>query len=98
MSYQMSLTCDDVSARLGGALQEWRRQIGSQRRYRYVRGPRPFAAFSYMTLGPVFDGLLDIRRITFCIMYDSMHAGARGTRVAGYRAARVPWGVLLGGA
>ncbi len=79
-------------------LQDWRRQIGGQRHRRFRRGPRTFAVLSYLTTGPVIDGLVELGRISFCVLHDYQQPGVVATRLAGYRATIVSGRILIGGA
>ena len=58
-----------------GLLHLWRRQIASQRLRRAARGPRPLAAISYLTHGPIQDDLIDVRQLVLVTMYDQQRAG-----------------------
>jgi hypothetical protein len=79
-------------------IQRWRQQIAGQRRRRAAGGPRALAAVGYLVHGPVHNGLVDIRRIVFVTLHDEVDAAGRlATRVGGFRAAAVPWGVKIGG-
>ena len=57
------------------------------------------AAMSVLTKGPLHEGLIPLRRVLFVVLYDE-DAGwsPPRTRLAGYSARRVPWGVRCGGA
>jgi hypothetical protein len=89
-----------VTARADPELFErWRNQIARQRRRRADQGARPLAAIGYRVYGAARDGLVDLRRLLFITLYDSLQADGRlSTRVAGYGSSVIPWGVRIGGA
>jgi hypothetical protein len=62
------------------------------------RPPRHSAALTVLTKGSLNDGLIRLHRVLFVVLYDE-NAGrsSRWTRLAGYGASRVPWGVRCGG-
>lgn len=57
------------------------------------------AAMSVLTKARLHEGLIPLRRVLFVVMYDE-DAGwsPPRTRLAGYAARRVPWGIRCGGA
>ena len=61
--------------------------------------PHRLAAMSVLTKAKLHDGLIPLRRALFVVLYDE-DAGwsPQRTRLAGYRARRIPWGVRCGGA
>ncbi len=63
------------------------------------RPARRLAAMAVLTRGRLHDALLPLRRVLFVVLYDE-NAGrsSQWTRLAGYGACRVPWGVRCGGA
>jgi hypothetical protein len=80
-------------------LSQWGKQIGGQGRRRSRRGPRPFAALTFYTCRAPVDGLVELRHFRLCLLQDiSIASSFVGHRLAIYRAKRIPWGVLLGGA
>jgi hypothetical protein len=87
-------------ARAGPELmQRWRQQVGGQRHRRDCRGPRLYAAISYVARGPIRDGLVDLRRVAFVVVQDILRRdGSLATRFRNYAATAVPWGVKIGGA
>lgn len=77
-------------------LDQWRKRLGG-RRYRRTE-PRPLAALSYRTSGPVIDGLINIVHLHTVILYDvQLRAGHCALRLAGFAGAHVPWGVSFAG-
>jgi len=61
--------------------------------------PRRLAAMSLLTKARIHEGLIPLRRVLFVVLYDE-DAGwsPPRTRLAGYGARRVPWGIRCGGA
>jgi hypothetical protein len=77
-------------------LDQWRERIG--RRRRWNSQPRPLAALSYLTNGPVIEDLIEIDHLVLVALFDDpTDRGGHALRVAGFSAARVPWGVRWGG-
>ena len=64
----------------------------------YLR-PHRYAAMSVLAKARIHEGLIPLRRALFVMLYDE-DAGwsPQRTRLAGYRARRIPWGVRCGGA
>ena len=56
------------------------------------------AAMSVLSQAKLHEGLIPLRRVLFVVMYDE-DAGwsPQRTRLAGYGARRVPWGIRCGG-
>jgi hypothetical protein len=75
----------------------WRRQIGRQLPRRRAAGPRHLAAIGYLINVPIYDHLVDVRRLLIVVVHDQLHADRLITRVAGYAAGSLPWGVKFGG-
>ena len=76
----------------------WHRQIGSNYAHRHIRGPRSCAALSYLTMGPVRSGLVDLRHLTLAVLFDeTSDHGSLHTRFVGARADLQPLGVQFGG-
>ena len=60
--------------------------------------PHRLAAMSVLTKGRLHDGLIPLRRMLFVVMFDeNSNWSPPRTRLAGYGARRVPWGVRCGG-
>jgi hypothetical protein len=77
-------------------LDQWRKRFGGKRRRRDQ--PWPQAALGYITDGPVVDGLVEIEKLTFVLLFDEpIPGGPCALRLAGYACHRVPWGVRIGG-
>ena len=77
-------------------LDQWRERIG--RRRRWNSQPRPLGALSYLTNGPVIEGLIEIDHLVFVALFDDpADRGGHALRVAGFSPACVPWGVRWGG-
>jgi hypothetical protein len=87
-----------VCARAGPELlQRWRCQVASQRR-RNACALRQDAALGYLAQGPIYHGLIDVRRLVFVVLHDQQRPNnALAMRVSGYVASGVPWGVKIGG-
>ncbi len=49
-------------------LDQWRHRLGGRRRGRAQ--PRPLAALGYLANGSVFDGLIEVEKLTIIILYD----------------------------
>ena len=49
-------------------LNQWRKRFGGRRRRRDQ--PWPQAALGYLTDGPVVNGLIEIEKLTFVLLYD----------------------------
>jgi hypothetical protein len=47
-------------------LDQWRQRLGGRRRRRAQ--PRPLAALGYLANGPVFDGLIEVEKLTIVIL------------------------------
>lgn len=76
----------------------WRRQVDRQRHQRELASLRDLAAIGYLINGPIRDdNLVDVRGLVQVVVHDHREAGLLRTRVAGYKAAGVPWGVKIGG-
>jgi len=77
-------------------LDQWRHRLGG-RRCRCCQ-LRPLAAMGYLADGPVIDGLIEVEKLTFVLLYDEPIRSRRcALRLAGYCGSRVPWGVRFGG-
>lgn len=63
------------------------------------RQPHRLAAMSVLSSTRLHGGLVPLRRVLFVVLYDD-DAGwsPQRTRLAGYGARRVPWGIRCGGA
>ena len=57
------------------------------------------AAMAVLTRGRPKDGLIRLHRVLFVVLYDESASrfSSQWTRLAGYRARRIPWGVRCGG-
>jgi len=75
----------------------WRGQVARQRRCREAAGPRHLAGIGYLVNGPIYDHLVDVRRLVIVVVHDQLRNGRLATRVAGYTAASLPWGLKIGG-
>ena len=77
-------------------LDQWRHRFGGRRRRH--RRPRPLAALGYLAHGPVLEGLVEIEKLLLVILHDApIGHGQQMLRLAGFGAARVPWGIKWGG-
>jgi hypothetical protein len=80
------------------ALSVWRQQIGCQLKIRRCRGPRPLAMVGFVVRRSTYTKLVDIRRISVCVLHDQFEEGTHPRiRFAVYRLGRLPWGVEVGG-
>jgi hypothetical protein len=76
-------------------LNQWRQRLGGRCRR---AEPRPLAALSYLTNGPVIDGLIKVEHLIVVLLYDVLIRPRQcALRLAGYSGSRVPWGVRFGG-
>jgi hypothetical protein len=79
--------------------QRWRQQVASQLRRRAAQGPRQLAAVTCLFDERSRSDLVDIRHLRFIVLYDRRQIrNTLAIRCASYSAARVPWGVSIGGA
>lgn len=61
--------------------------------------PRRLAAMSVLSKARLHEGLIPLRRVLLVVLYDEdMGWSPPWTRLAGYGARRVPWGIRCGGA
>jgi hypothetical protein len=85
-----------IAAPSSTSLAGWHRQFG--RASRRTAEPRPWAALSYLTTGPVIDDLIEVENVTFVVLYDEVQThGQLWVTLAGFGGARVPWGIQWGG-
>jgi len=76
----------------------WRRQVGRRLEQRRKAGPRNLAAISYIVRGNGNRQLVDVRRITVCILHDLFDQfQTPQIRFAAYRLQQIHWGIALGG-
>ena len=76
-------------------LDQWRQRLGG--RHRRAQ-PRPLVTTSYLTNGPVVDGLIKVENLILVLLYDVLIRPRQcALRLAGYSGSRVPWGVRFGG-
>jgi len=76
----------------------WRQQVGSQLSHRRRRGPRNLAVVTYVVRGNATNKLIDIRRLTVCVLHDEFdQAGAPSIRFAAYRLGQIALGITVGG-
>jgi len=76
----------------------WRQQVGSHLRRRRHRGPRNLAVVTYVVRGNATNKLIDIRRLTVCVLHDEFdQAGAPSIRFAAYRLDQIALGITVGG-
>jgi hypothetical protein len=66
---------------------------------RIAPAARPFAALGYVSNGPVVEGLIEVENLVLVVVYDeTLPTGKLALRLAGFSAARMPWGIQWGGA
>ena len=77
-------------------LDQWRQQFGG-RRHRPALA-RPVASLGYLCSGPVIEGLIEIDKLVFVVLFDDPdERGRSALRLAGFSGRRIPWGVRWGG-
>jgi len=76
----------------------WRQQVGNHLRRRRHHGPRNLAVVTYLVRGHATNKLIDIRRLTVCVLHDEFdQAGAPTIRFAAYRLSQIALGITVGG-
>ena len=77
-------------------LDQWRQQFGG-RRHRPALA-RPVASLGYLRSGPAIEGLIEIDKLVFVVLFDDPdERGRSALRLAGFSGRRIPWGVRWGG-
>lgn len=82
-----------IASQQNPLLDRWRRYT-----HRRPSHGRPLAALGYLVDGPIFNGLVELERLTLVVVYDELlRHDQSAPRLAGYTGTQVPWGVMWGG-